>query len=78
EPDGAALVDQEQVDLWVADWGHWLRNLGDEPNLEAAAVTIETAPDSGRRLRREVETTTDPDGPDFAKAMLGEVVLSYP
>ncbi|MDF0752931.1 hypothetical protein NLU14_22150, partial [Marinobacter sp. 71-i] len=28
--------------------------------------------------RREVETNTDPDGPDFAKAMLGEVVLSYP
>jgi hypothetical protein len=47
EPDGAALVDQEQVDVWVADWGHWLRNLGDEPNMEAASVTIETAPDSG-------------------------------
>ncbi|MBM3714651.1 MAG: hypothetical protein FJW64_02765, partial [Actinobacteria bacterium] len=63
EPDGAALVDQEQVDLWVADWGHWLRNLADEPGMEAAQVTIETAPDSGRRLRREVETNTDPEAP---------------
>lgn len=78
EPDGAALVDQEQVDLWVADWGHWLRNLADEPGMEAAQVVIETAPDSGRRLRREVETYTDPEAPDFAKAMLGEVVMNYP
>lgn len=78
EPDGAALVDMEQVDVWVADWGHWLSNLGDEPSMEAASVTIETAPDSGRRLRREVETNTDPNAPDFARAMLGEVVLSYP
>ncbi len=62
----------------MADWGHWLRNLADEPGMEAAQVTIETAPDSGRRLRREVETNTDPDAPDFAKAMLGEVVMNYP
>ena len=41
EPDGAALVDQEQIDVWVADWGHWLANLGDEPGVEAASVTIE-------------------------------------
>lgn len=78
EPDGAALVDQEQVDFWVADWGNWIANLADEPSLEAATVTIETAPDSGRRLRREVETNIDENAPEFAKAMLGEVVLTYP
>jgi hypothetical protein len=78
EPDGAALVDQEQIDMWVADWGHWLANLADEPNLEAASVTVETAPDSGRRLRREVESNIDPNAPEFAKAMLGETVVTYP
>lgn len=78
EPDGAALVDQEQITLWVADWGHWLANLADEPGIEAASVTIETAPDTGTRLRREVSTNLDDDAPSFAKAMLGEVVASYP
>ncbi|GAB3918925.1 hypothetical protein GCM10011575_28960 [Microlunatus endophyticus] len=78
EPDGAALVDQEQVDIWVAEWGHWLANLGDETGVEAAAVTIETAPDSGSRLRREVELQTDPDTPPFARAVLAETVASYP
>lgn len=78
EPDGAALVDQEQIDVWVADWGHWLANLGDEPGVEAASVTIETAPDTGTRLRREVSLNMDDDAPEFARAMLSEVVERYP
>lgn len=78
EPDGAALVDQEQIDIWVADWGHWLANLGDEPGVEAASVTVETAPDTGTRLRREVGLNTDDDAPAFARAMLQEVVDDYP
>lgn len=78
EPDGAALVDQEQIDAWVADWGHWLSNLGDEPGIEAASVTIETAPDTGTRLRREVMGNMDPDAPPFAKAVMGSIVVDYP
>jgi len=78
EPDGAALVDQEQVDGWVADWGHWLANLGDEAGIVAAAVTIETAPDTGTRLRGEVTANIDPEAPAYARAMLNEVVATYP
>lgn len=78
EPDGAALVDREQVDVWVADWGHWLANLGDEPGVEAASVTVETSPDSGTRLRREVGMNIDSDAPAFAQAMLREAVDRYP
>lgn len=78
EPDGASLVDADQVDSWVADWGSWLANLADEPGIEGAAVTIETAPESGSRLRREVEMNIDPDAPAFAASMLREVVATYP
>lgn len=78
EPDGASLVDPEQVDAWVANWGGWLGGLGDEAGLEAAAVTVETAPDSGYRLRNEVEMNIDPDAPEFAQAVLREVVQTYP
>lgn len=78
EPDGAALVDEDQVDVWVADWGHWLANLADEPGVEAASVTIETAPDTGTRLRREVAMSADEDAPAFARDMLAEIVDRYP
>ncbi|WP_424466084.1 SCO6880 family protein [Pseudoclavibacter helvolus] len=78
EPDGAALVDQEQIDAWVAEWGHWLSSLGDEQGIEAASVTIETAPDSGTRLKREVAMNLDANAPAFARAVLEETVAAYP
>ncbi|TDC45429.1 hypothetical protein E1281_30390 [Actinomadura sp. KC345] len=76
--DGAALVDQEQVDTWVSHWGYWLASLGYEPGLVAASVTIETAPDLGLRLREEVHANTDPNAPELARAALDEIVWNYP
>lgn len=76
--DGAALVDQHQVDVWVAHWGQWLAGLSVEPGLIGASVTVETAPDPGTRLRHEVEQHMVDDAPELAKAMLAETVESYP
>lgn len=78
EPDGAALVDREQIDAWVAEWGMWLATLGDEPGIEAVSVTIETAPDTGTRLRREVTSRMDPNAPEFARRLLDDLVDRYP
>jgi len=78
DSDGASLVDEEQIDLWVAHWGQWLAALGDEPGVVAASVTIETAPDTGSRLRSEVEANIDPEAPAVARAMLEETVATYP
>jgi hypothetical protein len=76
--DGAALVDQQQIDTWVAYWGNWLASLGYEPGLVAASVTIETAPDIGTRLREEVDANADPNAPELARAALEEIVWNYP
>lgn len=78
EPEGSALVDPETIDNQVASWGHWLANLADEPDVEAASVTIETAPDTGSQLRQEVEISIDPAAPEFAQRMLWDTVESYP
>ena len=78
QPDGGSLVDQEQVDARVAGWGEWLASLGEEPGVVAASVTVETAPDTGRRLRSEVEAQIDPSAPAVAREVLREVVESYP
>ncbi|WP_253906686.1 SCO6880 family protein [Arthrobacter sp. I3] len=58
--------------------GSPVAGLGDEAGLDAAAVTVETAPDSGYRLRNEVTMNIDPNAPDFAKNVLNEVVDTYP
>jgi hypothetical protein len=78
QPDGASLVDQEQIDVWVARWGQWLASLGDEAGVVAAAVTVETAPDMGDRLRREVGDRMDPHAPELARRVLEEIVATYP
>lgn len=78
EPDGASLVDEDQIDGWVAAWGQWLAALGDEPGVRAAAVTIETAPDPGFRLAQEIDAARVVDAPVFAAAVLDEVKATYP
>jgi hypothetical protein len=78
EPDGASLVDEDQVDNWVAHWGQWLASLGHEPGVVAASVTVESAPDTGIRLRREVTQNTQDGTPAIARAMLAEVIQTYP
>lgn len=78
EPDGGSLVDEHQVDMWVAHWGHWLATMGNEPGIVGASVTIETAPDDGTRLRTEIEANLDPDAPALARSVLQEVAETYP
>ncbi|GAA4998041.1 hypothetical protein GCM10023205_84780 [Yinghuangia aomiensis] len=76
--DGASLVDDEQIDTWVAYWGQWLAGLGLEPGLVSASVTVEAAPDTGERLRQEVYGNIRPNAPDLARRVLADVVESYP
>ncbi|WP_406290221.1 SCO6880 family protein [Embleya sp. NBC_00896] len=76
--DGASLVDSNQVDTWVAYWGQWLAQLGHEPSLVSASVTVEAAPDTGERLRQEVFANISPDAPKLARHVLNEVVHGYP
>lgn len=78
DPDGSSLVDEEQVDIWVAEWGMWLANLANEPGIEAVTVTIETAPDTGLRLRREVDSRLVDDAPTFSRELLQGIVSAYP
>ncbi|RGE19106.1 hypothetical protein D1J51_13300 [Leucobacter sp. wl10] len=78
DPDGSSLVDEEQIDIWVAEWGMWLAHVGDEPGLEAASVTIETAPDTGLRLRRQVQDRMQEGTPAFSRQLLHGIVDAYP
>jgi len=77
DPEGSQLVDPETSDTWVARWGTWMAELPREPNLEAASATVETAPDPGSRLAREVDQLLTDGAPDLARRMLAEVTDTY-
>jgi hypothetical protein len=76
-PDGAALVDDDQVDNWVAHWGAWLASLADEPGLVGAAVIVDTAPDPGTRLRQEVLGHRSLEATELSQRVMGQVVENY-
>lgn len=78
QPDGSSLVDAEQIDTWVARWSGWLGGLANQPTLEGASVTIETSPDTGLTLERELTENTSPDAPPFARAVVDEMRELYP
>lgn len=78
DADGASLVDQQQIDVWVAYWGQWLAGLATEPGLVGVSVTVETAPDSGLRLQNEVRSNLAADAPELARTMLQQVLEEYP
>jgi hypothetical protein len=70
-PDGDSLVDQDRVNRQVAHWGGWLAQLGVEDAVVGASVTVDSAPDSGLRLRRMVAENVSPHGSDFSTAVVG-------
>ncbi len=78
EATGNDLVDQSVTDSAVAHWGGWLAHLGQQPDILAAAVTIETAPDPGTRLVRMVKRHTQDTAPEFSTATLEEITTKYP
>lgn len=76
---GTQAVDQWVVDQQVARWGSWLASLGQEyTDVIGAQVTIETAPDSGVRLRRAIDARRSPAAPPFAAAVMDQVKDYYP
>jgi len=77
-PEGDALVDEATVDAWVAGWASWLGDLGHEPGLVAAVVTVETAPDPGHRLAAEVNRQLADGCPPFAARVLRDCAANYP
>lgn len=78
EPDGVSLTDLPQVNAAVADFGQFLQRLSDHTDIVAAQVTIETAPETGDRLRREVAAVADPNAPALAREVMAEVCQEYP
>lgn len=77
-PEGGSLVDPEQVDTWVGHWSAWLDGLSHEPGVVAAQVTIETAPDSGSKLRAEIENNVAGSAPQLARDVLDQIASTYP
>lgn len=76
-PAASNLVDNIDIDHQVAAWGMWLGDLGRMLNVVGAQVSVETLPDSGVRLKREVEGRLHPSASDLSLDIISRIVSAY-
>ncbi|MFI5066459.1 MAG: SCO6880 family protein, partial [Streptosporangiales bacterium] len=72
------LADPADAEQWVANWGGWLASLGYLPALHWVTVTVDTAPDPGSTLTRQVAAAIDPAAPRRAIEILDQLVAAAP
>ena len=76
-PDGDALVDGESVNRQVSHWGAWFQTSGQDDGIRGASVTMESAPDTGLRLRRLLSHERADGGPEFARIITDGIADEY-
>jgi hypothetical protein len=72
------LADPADADQWVANWGAWLASLGYLSALRWVTVTVDTAPDPGSTLTRQVAAAIDIAAPRPALDIMDQLVASAP
>lgn len=77
QPQGVGMADDDVEDAYVAAWAHVLESLADEDGVTQLAVSVDTAPDSGVRFRRNLTRRMVDDAPDLAARCMRQVMGSY-
>lgn len=75
---GQDLLGLAEDNRQVAQWGAFLAMVGENPDVVGAQAVIETAPDTGMRLRDAILTQRKEDAPPFAVAVGDAQMELYP
>jgi hypothetical protein len=79
DPDGAHMVDPEDLTLQVDRYGEWMASLAYEStDLVQAAVCLESSQDSGSGLRLELDSNASQDASWLSKKWARDVKTQYP
>lgn len=76
-PPGNSLAGQGAINRFVDYWAAFQAYLGTERRVVAATVTVETATDSGLRLRRAVLSRMSDIAPQFTRAVVGRILERF-
>ncbi|MCQ9334506.1 hypothetical protein NQ042_10560 [Corynebacterium phoceense] len=66
-----AMTQQERNDI-TANWGRWLAGLSLSGDVVSAVFVINSRPDTGELVAKEVEATVHDDAPEVAKRIMRE------
>jgi hypothetical protein len=78
QPNGASLVDQEQINIWVAKHGAWLAQMSNESGLIGVQITVDTAPISNQQLVRDMDTSKGENVSEYGDNWGENVKVTYP
>jgi len=73
-----SLVDLDTRNVWVASWGEYLAQLGQEGGVAQAAAVVETAPDPGQSLAAHVSGLVRDGVPAFAARVQYAAAAEFP
>lgn len=77
-PNGYILTDGFDLETTVDRWNKWLVRAAHEPGLRQVQVTVETRPDHGQALRREISLHKSPFAPPAAAEIMDDIKNTYP
>lgn len=77
QPQGAALVDDDIEDSYVAGWADLLESLASEQGITQVAVTVDTSPDSGLRFKSILRKQMVEDAPELAVRAMAQIMDVY-
>ena len=69
-PRGVAGMEQDVVNMMVAQWGNFLKRVGEPGDVAAVVTVVETIPETGARLRAEMARITHGDAPAAAREFI--------
>lgn len=79
EPDGSSLIDPEDLEKQVTNFGDWLSSLAFESKeLEQASICLESSQDTGPTLTLEMENNASVKASALSKKWAGQVLHTYP
>lgn len=77
QPQGVALADDEVEDSYVASWAGVMEMLAAEIGVTQMAVTVETSPDNGVRVRQALQRRLVQDAPELAARAMSQIMQLY-
>lgn len=77
-PGGDEAIPQHEKDLYTADWGVYLSDLGLPGDIVGAVVVVENIPATGLRLARRAEHELVPSAPPLAAEFIRQSSVRMP
>ena len=74
---GAALIDDDVEDRYVASWAALMEWLANQQGVTQLSATVDTSPDSGLRFRRTLKRHLVEDAPELASRAMAQVMAIY-